>query len=348
MKTGKLPSAELKRLLETLNIKDKRVLVGPGIGEDAAAIEFGDTVLVAKSDPVTFASDLIGWYVVNVNANDIAAMGAKPKWFLSTILLPEKTTEEQVNSIFNQIIEACNELDIVPVGGHTEITYNLDRPIISGCMLGETEKESLITSSGAQVGDDIVLSTGIAIEGTAILAREAGQILVDAGVSSTTVKKAARYLFHPGISIVKEAKIACSMCNVHAMHDPTEGGIAQGIYEMAIAAEVGIVVEINKIPILPECNEICKATAIDPLGLLASGALLIAIPHDETTRLIEGLHDSGINAVKIGNMVERQEGMKMLAGERLQNLPQFERDELARFLDLHAFSTSSSISTNNL
>jgi hydrogenase maturation factor len=132
------------------------------------------------------------------------------------------------------------------------------------------------------------------------------------------------------------------------MHDPTEGGIAQGLYEMAIAAGVGIVVERDKIPILPECIEICKATAIDPLGLLASGALLIAIPHDETTRLIGGLHDSGINAVKIGSMVERRKGMKMLTGERLKNLPQFERDELARFLDLHASSTSSSISASNL
>ncbi len=139
MKIGKLSPALLEKLLAKMDIKDERVLLGPHIGEDAAAIRFDNKTLVVKTDPVTFATDLIGWYVVNVNANDIATMGATPRWFLSTILLPESSNQQEVEAIFNQIIEACASLGITPVGGHTEIVFDLNRPIVVGCMLGETE-----------------------------------------------------------------------------------------------------------------------------------------------------------------------------------------------------------------
>ena len=175
---GKLPSTLLKRFIDKIRIEDERVVLGPAIGEDVAVINFNNKLLVAKTDPVTFATDLIGWYAVNVNANDIATMGVRPRWFLATILLPEQGTDQEAERIFDQILSACSSLGITLVGGHTEITYGLTRPIVVGCMLAEAENQPIITTSGAKPGDDIVITKVIAIEGTAVLAREAEQTLL--------------------------------------------------------------------------------------------------------------------------------------------------------------------------
>lgn len=330
---GKLPSTLLKRFLGKLKIEDERVVLGPAIGEDVAVINFNNKLLVAKTDPVTFATDLIGWYAVNVNANDIATTGVRPRWFLATILLPEQGTAQEAERIFDQILSACNSLGITLVGGHTEITYGLTRPIVVGCMLAEAENQPIITTSGAKPGDDIVITKGIAIEGTAVLAREAEQTLLSAKLSKDLVQRAARYLFSPGISVLQEALIACSRVEVHSMHDPTEGGLATGLWEIANAAQVGIWVEENEIPVLPECQAVCERFALNPLGLLASGALIITLAPAETATLLSALAEAGINAEIIGKVVSAEEGLKMHTVRGIQELPQFERDELARFLD---------------
>ena len=330
---GKLPSTLLKRFIDKIRIEDERVVLGPAIGEDVAVINFNNKLLVAKTDPVTFATDLIGWYAVNVNANDIATMGVRPRWFLATILLPEQGTDQEAERVFDQILSACSSLGITLVGGHTEITYGLTRPIVVGCMLAEAENQPIITTSGAKPGDDIVITKGIAIEGTAVLAREAKQILLSSRLSQNLVQRAANYLFSPGISVLQEALLAYSRVEVHSMHDPTEGGLATGLWEIANAAQVGILVEENKIPVLPECQAICDKFALNPLGLLASGALIITLAPAETATLLSALAKAGISAEIIGKVVSAEEGLKMHTARGTQELPQFERDELARFLD---------------
>ena len=330
---GKLPSTLLRKFIGKIRIEDEQVVLGPSIGEDVAVIRFGNKLLVAKTDPITFATDLIGWYTVNVNANDIATMGVRPRWFLATILLPEQCTDKEAERIFDQILAACNSLGITLVGGHTEITYDFKRPVVVGCMLAEAENQSIITTSGAKSGDDIVITKGIAIEGTAILAREAGQALLSSRLSKDLVQRAADYLFSPGISVLKEALIACSSVEVHSMHDPTEGGLSTGLWEIANAAQVGIWVEAKKIPVLPECKGICEQFDLNPLGLLASGALIITLAPSETSKLLVALDEVGINAEIIGKVVRAEEGLKMHTTRGTQELPLFERDELARFLD---------------
>ncbi len=331
--TGKLPNSLLQKFLDRIESSDDRVLLGPAIGEDVAVIQLdGQKLLMAKTDPVTFATDLIGWYVVNVNANDIATMGVKPRWFLATVLLPENSTEEQAESILEQVLQACAALGITLVGGHTEITHDLNRPIITGCMLGETSGPQLITTSGAKPGDDILLTKGIAIEGTAVLAREARQALFSAGATNDTVQKAAAYIFTPGISILREALIASDTVKVNAMHDPTEGGLATGLREIATAAGVGITLDEEKVPVLPECRDICDKLSLDPLGLLASGALIITVPSSETKNLLEALQNSGVPAAVIGKVVGAEAGLEMHTAGGRHELPCFPRDELARFL----------------
>jgi len=209
VQVGKLPAEFLQALLERYGGSDERLIVGPRIGEDAAVVDMGDRYLVAKSDPITFATDEIGWYVVHVNANDVATMGAAPRWLLLTLLLPEARTDRQlVEAIFAQTGQACRELGIVLCGGHTEVTYGLDRPLAVGLMLGEVAKEDLVCSAGSQAGDDVILTKGIAIEGTAVLARELGE-QVAPQLGADLVARSRRFLRVPGISVVQEAQILC-------------------------------------------------------------------------------------------------------------------------------------------
>ena len=333
MKVGKFPAELLEKLLAKVEIKDDRVLMGPKVGEDAALLDYGDRVLVAKTDPVSFATDLIGWYAVQINANDVACAGAAPRWFLATLLMPETFTEETAESIFDQILKACASLNVTLIGGHSEVTRGLTQPIVVGCMLGEGEKGKTVLTSGAVPGDSIVVTKGIAIEGTSLLARDAAGALSDAGVDSDTIAKAAELLLYPGISVVKDALTACSAIQVHSLHDPTEGGLATGLWEVAKAAGVGLAVEEGSIPILPECTDICQALDLNPLGLLASGALLITLPPENVPQLFSALDKEGIDAFEIGHITEPEEGVNIITGHELEPLPQFERDELARFFN---------------
>jgi hydrogenase maturation factor len=332
MKPGKLPLDFLGQLLAKLDVQDPRVALGPKPGEDAALIDFGDRYLVAKTDPVTFATDLAGWYAVQVNANDIAVMGGTPKWMMATLLLPEGVTRREVSRIFDQIADACASLGVTLVGGHTEVTYDLPRPIVVGVMLGEVAKDRVVLTAGVRPGDVIVLTKGIALEGTAILAREAGPALRKAGIAASTIRRAKGFLFAPGISVVKDAAVACRTVKVHAMHDPTEGGLATGLLEMAKAGNVGIELEKDAVPVLPECEVFCRALGLDPLGLIASGALLATVTPSDASRLKAALAREGIAAYEIGRVTEARGGVKMRTQGRLRPLPIFRREELARFL----------------
>lgn len=333
LKLGKLPPALLQRLLSRLPPPDPRVLVGPRLGEDAAVVSVGDRLLVAKADPITFATEQIGWYVVQVNANDIAVMGGEPRWFLATVLLPEEAPAELAEAIFAQLDQACRSLQISLVGGHTEVTQGLRRPLLAGFMLGEATAATLVTSSGGREGDDIILTKGIAIEGTAALALEHGPMLAARGVHPDLVRRASEYLFNPGISVVNEARVAQKAGAVHAMHDPTEGGLATGLWELAEAAGLGLEIDLERVRILPETQEICAHLDINPLGLLSSGALILASPPAATQAIVSALEGAGIPARAIGRLVGREKGFRVTGGAASEQLPLFARDELARWLE---------------
>jgi hydrogenase expression/formation protein HypE len=329
---GKLPAEHLARLLVRHAPSDRRVVLGPGVGRDAAVISFGDRHLVAKTDPITFASDEIGWYAVHVNANDIACTGATVRWFLVTLLLPEgDTSPELVDTVFDQIADACRGLGVALVGGHTEITYGLDRPIVVGCMLGEVPPERLVRPDGARPGDVLLVTKGIAVEGTAIIAREKESGL--AGVDGRLLKKCRGFLYNPGISVVRDAAVATAAGEVHAMHDPTEGGLATGLWELGQAAGVGLEVDEAAVPVLPETRTLCARLGLDPLGLIASGALLLAVAPGDATAILAGLEGAGIAAARIGRVVERERGIVLRSATGERPLPHFERDEIARLFE---------------
>jgi hydrogenase maturation factor len=330
---GKLPADYLDALLTRYRRPDARLIVPPRVGEDAAVIDMGDRYLVAKSDPITFATDEIGWYAVHVNANDIACAGAVPRWFLATLLLPEGATDYRlVDSIFEQIAGACEELGITLVGGHTEITHALQRPLVVGHMLGETDKEDYVSTAGTQVGDDILLTKGIAVEATALIVREK-EVELRGAIDAALLERCRAFLHDPGISVVRDAQLARTAGRVHAMHDPTEGGLAGGLWEMARAADIGLQIDQAAIPIFPETQYLCSYFGLDALGVIASGALLIACPPEDTDAIMSALAAEGIPVAVIGRAVVREEGCTLLTDEGPKPLPIFARDEIARLFE---------------
>jgi hydrogenase maturation factor len=330
---GKLPAEDLAKLLKQYAPADPRLIVGGAIGEDAAVIEMGDRYLVATTDPITFATSDIGWYAVNINANDVACAGARPCWFLATLLLPEnKSTPELVDQIFRQISSACAELGVTLAGGHTEITYGLDRPIVIGQMLGEVAPDKLVTNRGAQIGDDLILTKGIAVEATAIIAKER-QTQLRHHFDENSLNNYANFLHDPGISVVRDATIAVAVGGVHAMHDPTEGGIATGLHELAQASEVGLEIFEDQLPYLPETVALCRHFGLEPLGVIASGALLIAADPHFTPRLVEGLKQAVIRADVIGKVQPAEKGRLLVSQVGARPLPTFARDEMTRLFE---------------
>jgi hydrogenase expression/formation protein HypE len=330
---GKLPPGHLARLLAEHARPDPRLIVGARVGEDAAVIDMGDRYLVAKTDPITFATDEIGWYAVNVNANDVACAGGAPRWFLATLLLPEgKTDVALVDTIFAQMAEACAGLDVTLVGGHTEITYGLDRPVVVGQMLGEVAPDRFVATEGVRPGDDIILTKGVAVEATAIIAREKADEL-ERAFDAEYLRRCQGFLHDPGISVVLDAQIAQAAGMVHAMHDPTEGGLATGLWEMAVAAGVGLEIDEAAIAVLPETAALCAQFGLDPLGVIASGALLIACSPSETETILAGLGSAGISAAAVGRAVERTEECVLLRSNSRRPLPTFARDEITRLFE---------------
>jgi hydrogenase expression/formation protein HypE len=328
---GKLRADTLQAIFDKHQLKDPRVVVGPRVGEDAAVIDMGDRYLVATSDPITFATAEVGWYALHVNANDIAVRGARPRWFLATLLLPAgSTTDASVDGLFAELHAACDELEVTLVGGHTEVTHGLDRPIIAGTMLGEVEKDRLVTTSGARVGDAVVMTKGVPLEGAAIIAREKEAELRALGISPTVIRRARDFLRTPGLSVRPEAEIACELTTVHAMHDPTEGGIATALVEMADAAGVGLRIDRDRIMVLPEGKALCAAFGLDPFGTIASGALLMTLTPADAGIVIHALARESIDCHFIGQVVPREQGVTLVSGSRQEAMPVFAQDEITR------------------
>jgi len=342
---GKLKHDFLKQLLPSANAGTD-VVVGPRLGEDAAVMALGDCYLVATCDPITFATEDIGWYVVCVNSNDIAAMGAVPKWLLVTLLLPEgATTAAMVRDIMAQLTAACAAFDIALCGGHTEVTPAVTQPVVVGQMNGVARKEALVTSADACAGDALILTKGLGVEATAIIACECAAQL-HGKCDALFLEQARNYLMHPGISVLKEAQIAVAMGGVHAMHDVTEGGVATAVHELAIAAELGAIVYLDKLfgssLLYSEVTRtLCDMFELNPLGVISSGALLIASAPEKSEGICHALSTAGIHADIIGRLLPPEQGICLEDSKGSQQpLPIFETDEIAKLFNRVAVENS--------
>jgi hydrogenase expression/formation protein HypE len=333
-RTGKIPSDILVcNVFRYKGSKDPSVVLGSSIGEDAALVSLDNKVLVLKTDPVTGAASDMGWLAVHINANDIACRGARPRWFLCDLLLPENSKPRLVDTIMSQVDKAAKQIEVSVVGGHTEVTPDLKKPIVVGYMVGVVERGKFVTSSGAKPGDHIIMTKTAGIEGTAVLAADfPHKIQKEAGAKLVARARALRRR----LSVVDDALIAVRAGGVRAMHDPTEGGLLQGVWELAEASKVGFLIHESMIPILPETRRICSIFRVSPLRLMSSGCLLIAGERKKSSIIVRRLRRNGIRAQVIGRFVPRRKGRTLVRqdGTTVRIGPQ-ERDELYRILETH-------------
>lgn len=330
--SGKLASALLSNLIDSLPTQHPGLILGPGIGEDAAIIDLGgEQLLVAKSDPITFATDEIGYYAVNVCANDLGVTGAAPLFYLPTVLLPEASASHAMaGEVFEQIGRACRALGIVVAGGHSEVTGTVNQPVVAGTLLGLVDRSGYVTTAGGREGDLLLLAGAVPVEGASIIAREKRTDLLAQGWDPARVEQAANYLYDPGISVLAPALAAARSGLVTAMHDPTEGGVVTGLREMAAAARLGLSVDLDQIPVPPLAGDLCAAFGLDPLGTIASGALLAAAPPDRVDALLALWQGMGWPATVIGALRPVAEGLRATRHGHPTPLPEFPADEIVK------------------
>ncbi len=309
---GKLPPwMMLRYVYPRIGVRDPSVVVGPGIGEDAAVIDLGDgRVLVVHNDGITGAVELLGWLAVHIVSNDIAVTGARPRWFLMTLYLPEEGGEALVDNIMKQIDLAARELGVMVVGGHTEFTPKLERPLIATTAIGITSKEKFVRTGGARAGDLVLMTKVAAIEGTAILSTDFAEELRKRGVREDAIERGREFVKR--VSVVKEALLLAENGLATSMHDPTEGGILGGLSEIAYASRKTIVVWEDRIPVASETLEMSRALGIDPLRLISSGTLIATTPREKVDKALELLRASGIEATIIGEVREYEDTLVVL------------------------------------
>ncbi|MFO7688925.1 MAG: HAD-IA family hydrolase [Desulfobacterales bacterium] len=326
---GKLPNDLLEEFLVEFGFEDPSLLTKPGIGEDTAAVDIReDEVLVLKSDPITFATQGIGKYAVLVNANDIATAGATPRWFLATLMFPVGTTAFMIKDVMEELSTTCRTCGITLCGGHTEITAAVTRPVVAGFMAGTVTRSGLIDKRGIKTGDQVLMTKAVAVEGTAIIAREFGSRLQDLGMPTAEIETCQRFL--DNISVLPEAAIAMAVNGVSAMHDVTEGGLATALRELSRAGNHRIRIDLQKIPVYSETTRICGLLALDPLGLIGSGSLLVCCRQYACDEVLREMRKAGIAVSVIGEMREPGQGIDALHHGRPASWPHFDADEIAR------------------
>ncbi len=329
---GKLPNEMLGRILGEFRSTDPSLVVPPGVGQDAAVLALsGEELLALKADPITFATDSIGWYSVTVNVNDMAAVGATARWLLATLLCPVGTNALRIASIMKELNDKARAEGLILCGGHTEITDAVTRPVISLHVAGTAHRNAIVNKNRVAEGDLVLMTKRLAVEGTSLVARELPGRLRDAGLDDAFIERCRGFLRDPGISVVRDATIAAAVGGVSAMHDITEGGLATALHELSTAGGHRIRVHMDQIPIYPETEIICRHLQLDPLGLIASGSLLISCHPGKVQEVVSALSAEAIEASCLGKVLDRGVGVLAVSADGSPvPWPLFQVDEIAR------------------
>lgn len=329
LSTGKLPNHMLDLFLSELDNPDPTLLIPPGVGEDTAAVDISDEeVMVLKSDPITFVSGEAGFYSVLINANDILTSGATPRWFLTSILFPAGIMPVDALKTLQDLRRVCSEENITLCGGHTEITDAVNRTIITGMMVGTVPRDRLIDKRSMHEGNVVLLTKGVSVEGTAIIATEFEGRLRKLGMTVAEIMVCRE--FSTKISIRDEATTASSFTGVTAMHDVTEGGLAGALFELSCAGGHKLIIQKDKIPIYPETEKLCRLLNLDPLGLIGSGSLLICCTPETADPLMKAIRDTGPDVHQIGTIADQGLGIEAWQDKIKAEWPSFEVDEITR------------------
>lgn len=327
MKLGKVSETILKRsVFKQLKIKRDEVLVGPNVGEDCSAIKFNhDEVCVVSTDPITGAIEDIGYLAVHITANDLASSGAEPIGILMTLLLPEEFEEGNLKKIMQDTNKACEELNIQVMGGHTEVTNAVNKPVVSITGIGKAKEDQLVLTGKAEVGQDIILTKWAGLEGTAIIAKDHEEIL-RGHFNNSLIDNAIELGNY--LSVVEESKVAIDH-GVTSMHDVTEGGVFGALWELGACSNVGLRVELDKIPVKQETIEICEYYDLNPYKLISSGCMLITAYNGN--ELVEKLRLHNIESNVIGKIVDGNDRV-VIQEDSINSLQPPKTDELYKVI----------------
>ncbi len=319
---GKVDKATFDKVIfPRLGKSDSTVLIGPRHGVDAAVIELpGGEVMVIAEDP-TFGMPVLmphfGWAIVHICASDVAVLGVKPRYMTICLMLPPGTEDTVLEHIWLEVHQECEKLGIAIIGGHTGVYPGIGYPLNGGCtVIGLGTKDQLTPPSNARVGDRVIITKGPAIEAVGILALQAEKAL-EKKLSRDLIEKAKSYFLE--MTVVEDAIVAAP--SAHAMHDATEGGLLNGVYEIAEASNIGVTLFEEKIVIPEEIDAVCQHFNIDPLTSISEGTLVITATPEKTPKLLSDLKQSGITAWEIGEVTPKDRFFIRRNGKREELIP---------------------------
>lgn len=309
---GKVPPEDLRsHVFSRTGASDDRVTTGPEYGEDAAGIDLGDRTLVVSSDPISLAAERVGTLGVHVACNDVAVSGADPAWLTTMIFLPDDDPA-LLSKITDQLDAAARDVGVSIVGGHSEYDPDRSRPLLALTAMGVTDR--FVPTGGAAPGDRVIVTKGAGVEGTAILATDFRDTLLDAGVDEAVIERASA--FFDDISVIQDARAVREYAT--AMHDPTEGGLVDGLLELAAASGVSLEVSRDSIPVRPETAALSEAVGVDPLRIFGSGALVATVPAEDVDAALDALSGIGVDAADVGRVTASETPALVFDDERFE------------------------------
>lgn len=315
--TGKLDSELLKKIVfGKIKYRNDDVRVRPGIGEDCAVIDFGDFDCVMSTDPISSAVNDIGRLCIHITCNDIASNGVQPLGIMLAVMLPEGTTDEDVEHIMAQAGDTAAEVGVEIIGGHTEITPAVKQPVIVSTAIGKVTAGGSQTGDTMEPGDYIIMTKSAGLEGSGIAACDHEQELRQAKAPDGTplftddeIKKARSFLDR--VSVVREG-VAAGGIGTHGMHDITEGGILGAVWEMCQISGTGCEVWEDAVPVEPETAKICSYFGVNVLRLISSGSMVVITPAAKKNEMIKAINDAGVEASVIGVIKSADQGIRMI------------------------------------
>jgi hydrogenase expression/formation protein HypE len=331
LKIGKLDNELLEKIvLQNIRHRRPEVLTRPGIGEDCAVLDFGPYECVVSTDPITAASAQAGSLAIHVSCNDIASNGVAPIGVMLAVLLPEGTDEETISGIMREAARAAAESDVEIIGGHTEITAAVTKPVIVSTAIGRAEKGASQNAKDMRPGDFFLLTKQAGLEGTGIIANDFRHKL--AGVlSGAEISEAEAMLSR--VSVIREG-VTAGRIGTSGMHDVTEGGVLGAVWEMCGISGTGAEIMEDAIPIAGVTRKICSHFGIDALRLISSGSMLIAARSEKKELLMSSVRGAGVEISCIGLVTERDRGLSLIGGGNRRAIDPPGADEIYRLRDL--------------
>lgn len=329
LKVGKLDSDLLKKIvIDNIKYKRAEVLTRAGVGEDCAVVDFGEYECVMSTDPITAAVNEIGRLAIHISCNDIASNGVEPLGIMLAVLLPEGTTAKDVELMMQQAAEAAEQCGVEIIGGHTEITKAVNKPIIVSTAIGRGRKWQSASAEKIKVGDQILMTKSAGLEGAGIIASDLREELKDF-LTDEEIQEAIDLL--QDVSVVKEG-VAAGQIGTNGMHDVTEGGILGAVWEMCQIAGVGAEVWGDEVPVELVTRKICDHYGIDYLRLISSGSMLIMAGSDKKEDIVAKLENTGISVHTIGRIVKQEEGLSVIENGKREPIDPPRPDELYKVI----------------